>query len=469
MSTATVDAPPSHLLDQPNEVLHMIVGFLPQDSYVKFVDQDGIKRKISQYLVLAQVCKRLRMVVLVADFWQDPDFSFLNLLEIEEAPRGHWARRERKKIKVGGLMKALLDDENVVNCLKRRKSWRFRDLQSLLILVTSASWFLQSTEEVQLCLPDRELRSSLTALSFCRQIKRLDINFTDDCEDLENDPFVHIDLDLIAECLPNVRKLKIEFGDCKGSLAGLKNLTDLALVFRGDMAVSDDKWGCLLPLSSQNTLTSLTIDDVISIPVRLNSFSNLTYLTLGQLHEEIVTTLKYLTNVKLHTLRIQLWDPNEIYDLDGLADSECLTKLKQLHLKFQSLDRYDEDDMQVISGGVISFFGISHLQTLEHLRLECGFDLAWCPSLASLTRLKCLQLGIVKTAIGRTIGGKFFGMEEVSELQSLKKNGIADGMNAILEKEFEWVPKMKILYVDDDSSFPDCFPMDDFSCLCESM
>jgi len=37
------DAPRScNLLDQPNEVLQMIVGFVPEFIFVKFVDQDGM-------------------------------------------------------------------------------------------------------------------------------------------------------------------------------------------------------------------------------------------------------------------------------------------------------------------------------------------------------------------------------------------------------------------------------------------
>jgi len=60
------------LLDQPNEVLHMIVSYLPDRSFIKFADEDGVRRRVHQYLVVAQVCQRLRTVVLQADFWLDP-------------------------------------------------------------------------------------------------------------------------------------------------------------------------------------------------------------------------------------------------------------------------------------------------------------------------------------------------------------------------------------------------------------
>jgi len=55
--------------------------------FVKFVDEDGIKRNVSQYLVLAQVCRRLRRIVLAADFWQCPDFDFSDLVSDHEAER----------------------------------------------------------------------------------------------------------------------------------------------------------------------------------------------------------------------------------------------------------------------------------------------------------------------------------------------------------------------------------------------
>ena len=63
----------------------MIVGLVVENHFakyrfVKFVDEDGVKRNVSQYLVVAQVCKQLRRVVLEADFWQDPDFYFSGLL-----------------------------------------------------------------------------------------------------------------------------------------------------------------------------------------------------------------------------------------------------------------------------------------------------------------------------------------------------------------------------------------------------
>ena len=104
------------LLGQPIEILHMVVGYLPDD-VVKFVDDAGTKRKISQYLVLAQVCKRLRTVVLATDFWQD-GFCFSKLLE-ERKREGtdHSRAFFTQGIRVGGLLKLLLQDENFLNCL----------------------------------------------------------------------------------------------------------------------------------------------------------------------------------------------------------------------------------------------------------------------------------------------------------------------------------------------------------------
>src|SRR5271155_4787962 len=111
----------------------------------------------------------------------------------------------------------------------------------------------------------------------------------------------------------------------------------------------------------------------------------------------------------MQTLRKQMWISDRIDDLILLESAECLTRLKQLHLRFQCFEIVNaEDGMRKLFWGVIQFFRISHLQALEHLTFEGGFDLAWCPTLASLKRLKCFKLGITKRVIGCTIGEQFY-------------------------------------------------------------
>ena len=479
MSTSIVDNA-SHscgLLDQPNEVLHMIVAFLPHHRFVKFVDQDGVKRNVSQYLALAQVCKRLRRVVLEADLWQDPYFCFSDLLQDQkhEGIVESYALLS-KGTRVGGLVKALLDDENFLNCVKRRKAWRFSDLAPLLMLVMSGSWFLQSAESVQLEILESEATAALRALNLCRQIKQLCIAISE--FGYSNSNVGGLDLGVISECLPNLRKLEMDLIKHKGSL-DLEILTNLTLVSSNDSQFQ--LGGNLLPLASRLTLRSLVFEACFSFtPDILNTFSNLTHLSTECLEDEIITTIKSLTNVRLLSFRTQILFGHEEgynHDISGLAASQSLTTLKHLHLGFyrDSPGPVSESIMQIISRSFMNF-GFSHLQTLEHLRLGGGFDLAWCPTLTSMKRLKCFELGIIRDAIGCTVGDKFYGMKAFPRLDCFKNTDFGDltdltqaeGLTAILEKEFESVAELEIWYVDHDYDFDEGadFLNDDFRCLC---
>ena len=288
---------PRGLLDQPNEVLHMIIGFLPDVRFVNFVDEGGIKRNVSQYLVLAQVCQQLRRVVLAANFWQDPEFCFSDLVKGRALDGTDSSRPlDTKTIKVGGLIKALLEDENLLNSLKRKKSWTFDNVESLLIVVMSGAWLTESIEDIRLELKEWEQIPALKCLGFCGKIKRLDI-----CDDSEDCKSV-FDLDLISNCLPNIEKLIIDFNRHKGSLEDLGNLTELTLAHsHGLVEIRRERWSDLLPVSSRWTLRRLTIDKVYSVTDVLDNFSNLTHFTLFEpLNGNTVTTFKKLTNVTLY-------------------------------------------------------------------------------------------------------------------------------------------------------------------------
>jgi len=123
--------------------------------------------------------------------------------------------------------------------------------------------------------------------------------------------------------------------------------------------------------------------------------------------------------------------------------------------------------MQAISQHVMNS-GISRLQTLEHLKFEGGFDVVWCPRLGSLKRLKCLQLLILEKAIGCTVGEQFYGIQAFPQLDCLKgcleSWTKADGLIAILKREFEVLPKIKISYVDDLAIVWEF--IEDDNCLC---
>jgi len=436
------------LLDQPHEVLFLIVGFLPRYGFVKFVDEDGIKRNVSQYLVLAQVCERLRKVVLAADFWQESDFPFGSLVGVYSAASF--------AVRVGGLMKALLEDRNFVNSLKRRKEWVFDYVEPLLAVVMSGSWFWQGAESVTLqYFQDGEATSALKALSLCRQITQLCIAM----RPFDMDYFGPLDLCLISECLPNLRKLTIEFNEFKGTLDGLTHLTNLKLSSaERHMEVIPEKWVDLIPLSSRSTLQSLNVGRLYSFTNILNNFSNLTHLTCGDLNKDMITTLTTLTDVKLHSLRVYTWG-DEIPKLSRWWTSECLKNLKQLHLRFQDVGSSRDFILKRISQHIINS-SFSRLQTLEHLILDGGFDLAWCPYLTALKRLQCLQLATLIPNIGCTLREAYPELEGLRDFLLGRKK--AAEIIAILGKEFGLVPKFRFV---EGFYHPD-FAMEDFNCLC---
>jgi len=454
----------------------VIVGLVVENHFakyrfVKFVDEDGVKRNVSQYLVVAQVCKQLRRVVLEADFWQDPDFYFSDLLEERQLERDGQNRLSHgissHGVRVGGLVKALLDDEYLVNCLKRRRSWRFNDSEVLSVMVTSGSWFSLGAEAIVVDLWEWQAIHTLRLLSLCPQMVELEI-----CVDnyhSENN-VIGLDLGVISQCLPNLRKLEIEFSRYKGSLEGLGSLAALTVKSFNFPRVQDSHF---LPLASRSILKSLRIAIPFLVTTdTLNNFSNVTHLTCEDLRTDLVQLLKILTNIRLHSLQVQLSCKE---DLRQLGASQSLTELRQLHLEWHDVMNKDYDGhgfewkMQVMSRSVLNF-GFSHLNTLEHLRLYGGFDVAWCRTLASLKSLKCLELGIVKSAIGCTVAGQFYLMKDFPQLEGLRMDFVnlveVDGLTAILEKEFEWISKMKIFYFKSVGGFERDLSVDHFHCLC---
>jgi len=454
----------------------VIVGLVVENHFakyrfVKFVDEDGVKRNVSQYLVVAQVCKQLRRVVLEADFWQDPDFYFSGLLEerqLERYGRSGFSRAfSGHGVRVGGLVKALLDDEYLVNCLKRRRSWLFNDSEVLSVMVTSGNWFSLSVEAIAMDLWEWQAIPALRLLSLCPQMVELDISVDNDYSENKKSC---LDLRVISQCLPSLRKLEIESGEYKGSLEGLGSLTALTVKSFNLCRVEDSHF---LPLASRSTLKSLRIAKLfLRTTDTLHNFSNLIHLTCEDLQTDLVELFKSLTNIRLHSLQLQISFLERRTQLGAL---QSLTKLRQLHLEFYgfSYEYYDdprfESEMQVISRYVLNF-GFSHLHTLEHLRLYGGFDLAWCRTLASLKSLKCLELGIVKIAIGCTVAGRFYLMKDFPQLEGLRMDFVnlveVDDLTAILEKEFEWISKIKIFYVKSGEDFERDLSVDHFHCLC---
>ena len=457
------NAPPSPgLLDQPNEVLHMIVSYLPDRSFIKFTDEDGVRRRVHQYLVVAQACQRLRTVVLQADFWLDPKFHFSCIVHGKARFLG--LSTVADEILEGGLLRALLGDDNFVRCLSRKTEWTFWSLGTLLTVVLSGSWFSQSTELVYL-YGHMHVNTALRSLSSCGQLRCLIL----DCLSL---PRSTVDLSLISTFLPNLTQLHLlHILSFEGSLAKARNLTDLTVYIDTNRQADFDT---LLPLASSSTLRKINYRRIPRLSSSLNSLSKLTHLRLPPLSEEIVAGLRNLTNVQLHSLGVEVHTGRQMKHLKNLWHAESLKNLKQLDVSIDC--REDEVETssvtELMSRFVISF-GIPYLETLEHLELCGGFDVAWGPRLASLKNLKCLHLRIPEGSLGCTIKGRFHDQRTF-----VNSEGLAacfdmwtkpEGLAAILEKEFESPPIIAVSFLDarwDYDVEAKALLMKGWSCLC---
>jgi len=416
------------LLDQPNEVLQMIVRIVSlNNTFVKFVDQNGEPRQLCQYLVLAQVCRRLRTVVLEADFWQDPDFDFSSLL----LPSWQDSFTVRG-IREGGLVRALLDNVEFVRSLKRKKQWIFGKMETLLTVVMSGQWFYENAEAI--CLRQQmDLDAALEALRVCRQVKILDLRPV----------WEKFDLSLIARSFPNLEELHLLCAEVhEGSIEQLNAIRSLTI--EGYQV----KWDVLTPLRSVSTLTSLNCQRTASLPAFLDKFSNLTHLRFGPPTVKMVEQLRRLLNIKLRSLAIDFAATEEMEYVIPLWAAECLTDLKQLRLRFLC---YDTDGVliQTMSRCVIDP-GLPNWTMLENLTLEGGFDVAWGPLLASLKNLKCLQLKIHDGNLGCTIRGQFFTEGTFLDFEALRPCFDAwrdpKELTTILKNEFFTPPTIKVSF-----------------------
>jgi len=366
-------------------------------------------------------------------------------------------------------MRALLDNVNFARCLERKKDWRFQKIEILLAVVMSGHWFKQTAEAVRLD-ESIDVNTALKALSLCRQIKTLDLR----CR------WRKAHLTLIGRNFPNLEQLNLYgIDEYLGSLAELKTLRRLAIK---SYDPSEGKWAALTPLGSVSTLRSLNCQETGSLPSSLDNFRNLAHLRCAQLTEKIVTQLRNLANIKLHSLAVDVYYREDIKYFRHLWDAGCLRDLKHLRLRIlceKEEESGEESQEEEVSGvsitELMSRFVINselpNLTTLEHLSLEGGFDLAWGPRLAALKNLKRLQLTIHNDDVGCTIGGHFFHHSTFLELQGLMPCYDAwrnpEELTAILKKEFDSAPTIRVSLLETwDHSVDDETQLEEFSSLC---
>jgi hypothetical protein len=117
-----------HILDFPNELLHMIISYIPLRIIVLYSEENGRRRYVSQILILMSTCHCFRAFCYEIDFWLGEEFTISSLLPKIYSPqpqmRCEWS-----------LITALLNDERVFRVLAQRNQWTFTNEETMLLIL----------------------------------------------------------------------------------------------------------------------------------------------------------------------------------------------------------------------------------------------------------------------------------------------------------------------------------------------
>jgi len=289
-----------------------------------------------QILVLRSVCRHFRAIAPDLDFWYQTDFLFSQLIPPFYKSRWPWRTRE------GRLLRALVNDTKFVNALgKRKMEWKFETAETLEIISKRIPLFRENARTIELGLTrysegSRALRYAMYILaSRCTRITKLVIHCWAG----------PVDLTEIASSCPFLETLTCSNPDANffGSLERLNCLKTLHMDAREFEAI-----GPWLPLQSTETLTELRLTcprvdiSFFDIP-SLETFTNLTSLTIGPLNPALVKHLQH-SPMTLETFKMEVrfqFAPIEI--VRSVLQSPCLTNLKEfgsstIHKEFECED-----------------------------------------------------------------------------------------------------------------------------------
>jgi hypothetical protein len=325
MSTTFTDAAetrytPYSIYSLPNEVVGEIMSHISMGDAVKW-KQNGEERKLSQFVVLTQVCRSFRLTAFESDGLRDWKFDFCRLIPDSSRIAEENVDDPKTIFRLARLLHAFLADKVFVRALSRKREWTLRLPEVLWAVMGAIPTFHQSTRKVFVQF-HYFTDDALSRLSNCQGLTELAIY----------DFWSDLNLNRISEGFPGLRHLRLVISpNLVGSLHGAKNLISL------ELARSEDTDGYfranVLPYASAETLTSLTLKEVplYSSIVRVlpfqAAFLNLRHLTFTDfdLLSEDLFGFHVLTHLESLTCNLlELPDP-AIFSLPALWRLRDLT------------------------------------------------------------------------------------------------------------------------------------------------
>jgi len=304
------------------------------------------------------------------------------------------------------LIIILFSDKYFADCLQRKKTWTFENVDGFFTLRYAAKWFLNAVETVVLRYMER-VNFVLQLMHEFICLKSLEIVFP--CRLLCYPVILDILADFRCMTLQELTLTDIDDGGYEGSIENLQGLMTLRVSFRGhDGAFTPS----LFPVRSASTLKTLIINDFTESHIDLNTFNSLTNLTslgcerLAGSFCDIITKMDIELTSFTTAIGFGTYDssPEILCELFSANSLKSLVHLKLTILTdlFPTpppaiLDEYLRNSASVIQ------CVLSNLRHLEKLEICSGLDISWCPGFAQLTALKSLKWEIQKTFLRRFI------------------------------------------------------------------
>ena len=288
-------------------------------------------KKVSQITALMHVSRQFRHAILQSKHWFQFGFDFRSLVYISQ----HWQREPEELHPVNSLIKALFDDEAVVESLMQKTEWAFpRFCPELWFgVITRLPYFSQTVRKLWVC---GDLHLAFNRLPPCSNVTELGV--------LDNNPgeTSSVDLTRISQTFPNLQHLYLAITlSCQGSISSLRHLLSFELLALDWL--THDTTGPVskryLPLASASTLTTLRVYGYAEDPwgrISLAPFTALQHLKYSEKLGDVVGVLRSVCT-KLVSLELQLYTDLDFEDVVGpdlvSFDHPCLSNLKSIVLE----------------------------------------------------------------------------------------------------------------------------------------
>lgn len=335
-------------------------------------------------------CRKFRALVNELPIWFDPNFKLVQVVPYRrgQEPVDDWETYE------AGFLRLLLQDLHLVQCLERRTSWHFKNLQSLLAVIDCVPSFPTATRSIVLfysvcsghCNEMRDwkkhpINKSLGHLGICQSLTSLMIYGLECCT---------LDLSMIGKGCPLLKRLQLIFIEsCKGMLHGLSLLDELHT--NSSWAVTPSNG--LIPVDSVTSLTHLALifgyedfwlNDAFD-DGDFDGFVNLKSLYIHPLSNAVCDFLIRST-IELKELRTTVIKKygNVIRKVITIFSKPSLRNLCSLCFAME-----DHREWRPLYESVIESI-TTNLTNIEEMVIGMGMDASWWPMFTKLRYLKRL-------------------------------------------------------------------------------